>query len=670
MLPDRLAPSQARPRSRLSAIARPSIALLWWRGDRRRLAARTFLCVPTRAIARGAEMLALSDTLTAGRLCRTRRRSVVGVAVLACLLSLSASAAAAPPNDNFADATEITGLPAEATGSTVDATREPDEPVPGEGSIWFKWTAPTDGGVTVVLGGCAPPFQESVQAGVTLTTFVKSAIFGIVRIEHSFHATAGHVYWIAVTSQPPDPDICFRLVPGPANDDFAQATPLTGFPASATQTRSTAEGSPTREFGEPEHNPASANTTPAEGSVWYSWMAPADRLVTLRACAQSFGVLAVYTGSRVDALTWVATRRALDKRCGSLVGASVTFRAAQGEAYRIAVTSPGSSFQLLLGNQVAVIAGRTPAVLYTAFPGHVDNVKLRLTGSGEQRALLLEAGGIAVANGCEADVAAGRLRCPVPGEAAVAVDVDLGDGHDAADVRLLGPVRPSSEGGPLQRVLGGDGNDTLAGAAGSYSLAHGWAGGLALVGGPGADRVAGGPGDESLSGGPGPDKLDPGKGSDSADGGPGDDRVWARDGASDSIRCQAGRDRARIDGIDLPQRCERRKLTGLARAVATSAAASNDYRESDDHLEIYVACPIDVKGGCRSRVTPAVPGERRISRRLTLAPGRAGRAEFYRFNEDQLVRRGVRVTVTTRRGGRRLKFTDHLAVPDVRDYGE
>lgn len=613
-------------------------------------------------------MLALSDKFSVGWLYRAGRGMLGCVLVVAWLLSLPASAAAAPPNDNFAEATEITGLPAEATGSTVDATREPDEPVPGEGSIWFKWTAPTDGGVSLVLGGCAPPFQESVQAGVTLTTFVKSAIFGMVRIEHPFHATAGQVYWIAVTAAPRDPDICFRLVPGPANDDFARATQLTGFPASATQTRS--EGSATREFGEPAHDPGLVNTTPAEGSVWYSWTAPADRLVTLRACAQSLGVLAVYTGSRVDALTWVATRRARDKRCGSLVGASVTFRAAQGEVYRIAVTSPGSSFQVLLGNQVAVLAGRAPALLYTAFAGQVDGVKLRLTGSGAQRALLLEADGVTAANGCEADVAAGLLRCPIPGKAAVAVDIDLGDGNDAADVRLLGRVRPSPEGGPLRRVLGGEGNDTLAGSAGSYSLGHAWTGGLELVGGPGADRLTGGLGEERLSGGPGPDMLDPGKGSDSADGGPGDDRVRARDGASDSIRCQAGRDRARIDGIDLPQRCERRKLTGPARAVATSALADNDDGESDEHLEIYIACPPDARRGCRSRVTPVVPGERSISRRLSLAPGRSDVVTFYRFNEDRLVRRGLRVTVSTQRRGRTLKSTARLPVGDNRYYGE
>jgi len=612
-------------------------------------------------------MLALSDMLTSVRPCRAGRGTVG--CVVAWLLLLSASAAAAPPNDNFADAAEMTGLPAEATGSNVDATLEPDEPIFGERSIWFRWTAPTDGGISLAFGGCAPPFQDSVQPSLTLAVYVKSAVFGLVQIQQPFHATAGREYWIVVASQegqPADPDICLRVVPGPPNDDFAQATPLTGFPVSATQTPIT-EGAATRELGEPEHD--STISSPPVGSVWYSWTAPADRRVRLRVCG-SFGVLAVYTGSRVHALTPVATRRARAKPCGGLGGASVTFSAAQGELYRIAVTSSGSSFQLLLGNQVAVIAGRTPAFLYTAFPGQIDNVKLRLTGSGAQRALLLEADGVTAANGCQADVAAGLLRCPIPGRAAVRVDVDLGDGNDAAEVRLLGFVRPSEEGGPFRRVVGGNGQDTLAGSAGSYSQAHGWTGGLALLGGPGADHLTGGRGEDWLSGGPGPDKLDPRDGSDRIEGGAGNDRVRTLDGASDNVDCQAGRDGALLDGIDLSQRCERRKLDGPARAVATSAFADNDDAESSDHLEIYVACPIDAKRGCRSRVTPAVPGERSISRRLKLAPGQSGVATFYSFSEDRLVRRGVRVTVSTLRRGRTLKFNAHLPVFDNRYEGE
>ena len=67
----------------------------------------------------------------------------------------------APPNDQFASPTVITGDPSDATvfasGSTVDATVEPDEPpharTSGGASIWFEWTAPSSGTVSVDLAG-------------------------------------------------------------------------------------------------------------------------------------------------------------------------------------------------------------------------------------------------------------------------------------------------------------------------------------------------------------------------------------------------------------------------------------------------------------------------------------------------------------------------------------
>ena len=66
----------------------------------------------------------------------------------------------------------------------------------------------------------------------------------------------------------------------------------------------------------------------------------------------------------------------------------------------------------------------------------------------------------------------------------------------------------------------------------------------------------------------------------------------------------------------------------------------------------------------------SVPGERRISLRLKIAADRSGVATFYRFNEDRLARRGVRVAVTTRRRGRTLRYTDRLPAPDNRYCGE
>ena len=62
---------------------------------------------------------------------------------------LTATACAAPANDNFANATPISGVEGSITGTTAGATLEPGE-LNGEmdgmpvKTVWFKWTAPAD----------------------------------------------------------------------------------------------------------------------------------------------------------------------------------------------------------------------------------------------------------------------------------------------------------------------------------------------------------------------------------------------------------------------------------------------------------------------------------------------------------------------------------------------
>ncbi|MDH3629288.1 MAG: hypothetical protein OES25_16755, partial [Acidobacteriota bacterium] len=77
--------------------------------------------------------------------------SILGV-LIALTASFTAQAQVPPANDDFVNA-EV--LPTDTTwlGSNVDATAEPGEPshagVSTGSSIWFEWTAPTDGFVTV-----------------------------------------------------------------------------------------------------------------------------------------------------------------------------------------------------------------------------------------------------------------------------------------------------------------------------------------------------------------------------------------------------------------------------------------------------------------------------------------------------------------------------------------
>lgn len=110
----------------------------------------------------------------------------------------------------------------------------------------------------------------------------------------------------------------------PANDDFASAQPLAGTSATTTGTNVEATSEP----GEPTHAGIEGGV-----SVWYVWTAPVSGRIRIQTCGSSFDtVLAVYTGSSVDALTEVAAN---DDSCET--ASSVTFEATAGTTYWIAV---------------------------------------------------------------------------------------------------------------------------------------------------------------------------------------------------------------------------------------------------------------------------------------------------------------------------------------------
>ena len=92
---------------------------------------------------------------------------------------------------------------------------------------------------------------------------------------------------------------------GPANDEFENATPLSGLSASSGPI---ANLGATSEPGEPNHAGNAAGQ-----SLWWRWTAPANGSVQVDSCdsGASFNefdtVLAVYTGDAVDALSAVAS---------------------------------------------------------------------------------------------------------------------------------------------------------------------------------------------------------------------------------------------------------------------------------------------------------------------------------------------------------------------------
>ena len=123
----------------------------------------------------------------------------------------------------------------------------------------------------------------------------------------------------------------FTVSPGAANDNFTAAQRLNGNAGTVTGSNAGA----TKEPGEPNHAGDHGG-----GSVWYVWTAPANGTWRFDTFGSSFDtVLAVYTGTAVNALTVVASN---DDFSGRLTS-QVTFNAVAGTTYDIAVDGHGGA---------------------------------------------------------------------------------------------------------------------------------------------------------------------------------------------------------------------------------------------------------------------------------------------------------------------------------------
>jgi len=250
-----------------------------------------------------------------------------------------ASAEAAPANDDFADATVLTGVSGSITATNVGATKEPGEPNhanhTGGASVWFSWTAPATGNTrfdTCVTPGLFTLMHVYTGTAVDALTAVKEGPNGCApgaRVD--LPVVQGQTYRIAIDGIEVGAGLAdqggFTLTwtGPPDNDAFAAAKPLAGTATGATTGTNV---SASKEAGEPNH----AGTL-GGASVWYSWTAPTTAIVRFDTCTASFDTaLAFYTGSAVDALTPVASA---DDGCWihSVVDLEVT----AGTTYRIAV---------------------------------------------------------------------------------------------------------------------------------------------------------------------------------------------------------------------------------------------------------------------------------------------------------------------------------------------
>ena len=165
---------------------------------------------------------------------------------------------------------------------------------------------------------------------------------GVRQSQVRFTARQGQVYYIAVDGYggakgtielnwqsvggPPPPPL-----PGDG-DAFADAIQISGASGAVVGSNDGASKEP----GEPAH---AGNRGGA--SVWWRWTAPATGEAAFDTRGSSFDtLLAVYTGTRVDSLTRVASN---DDIGGGVRQSQVTFTARRGQVYYIAVDGYGGA---------------------------------------------------------------------------------------------------------------------------------------------------------------------------------------------------------------------------------------------------------------------------------------------------------------------------------------
>jgi hypothetical protein len=239
--------------------------------------------------------------------------------------SLTVQYVQAPANDAFANSravTNTTGASFYVMDSNLGATKEAGETWQGTASVWWTWTAPTNGEILIEL--------ESTVYGTTMTfpwlglyrgTTVSNLTSIYPRVEFAgmqhyhdarYPVTAGTTYYVWVANRGGVEGIYTlrgTFEPPPVNDNFTNRIVLTNTPflyQYGYMVLSAYNCCATKEAGEPWHGGPSYYY--GGKSVWWTWTAPySGRLgVTVSPVHYGFSSMAgVYTGAAVSNLTRV-----------------------------------------------------------------------------------------------------------------------------------------------------------------------------------------------------------------------------------------------------------------------------------------------------------------------------------------------------------------------------
>ena len=268
--------------------------------------------------------------------------------VLVALVLAAPAAAAAPSNDNRADAVLLPDFPANVHGTTAEATVERLDPQVSrcgriEGTVWYQIEAAPDGTIVSTIQAAAS-FAPVVRIYRRGSSSIQELDCGTAnaggKVVVSVQAVRGAGYLILVGRRPGardgEFDVRADLHLPPDNDERGGAARLGRLPAAV---RATTLGATA---GESDGTPCGL----AGGSVWYRLTGPASERVLLRLSAvdELDAVVAVFRSVR--SRTSLVTCAETDRKGTALVG----FAARRGASYLIAVgeqrNSPPGEFRL------------------------------------------------------------------------------------------------------------------------------------------------------------------------------------------------------------------------------------------------------------------------------------------------------------------------------------
>ena len=278
-----------------------------------------------------------------------------------------------PPNDDFANATELDSMGGETTFDIAAATPEPGEPAyilidehpQRVGSLWYVWTAPESGLARFAVARSTPGDHSDF---VVVEIFRDAPLTRLPRVGHgqlggggTFFAKQGETYRIRLSIDPGNlwrsgtagddatrralPDLTLSWGPGsrPEHDDYGHAAVVEGATGTMAGTNQGATTEPAEFMGN-SNRVAPNDARGWSSSVWYRWTAPSsgDYHFAVNRLAQ---VVAAFEGDNL------AEARMVSGIPGQGSENPIVFPATEGVEYHIGVATgsawwAGTEFEL------------------------------------------------------------------------------------------------------------------------------------------------------------------------------------------------------------------------------------------------------------------------------------------------------------------------------------